>query len=247
MTHTTRILLVEDDWMVRNTLSDHLTKKRFQVVATDSQEEAMRAVSEISFDAAIVDIVLPRVSGEQASFQDNIGLTIARELRRLQPTLGIVFLSAYVDRGPEVVQMSMEGYGHIVYLAKGSKPSELMGALRKVMRSSSTLELGPGIQPTRATVFDVVWQVLAAEEQMLVKRGLDHLPKLSDAERRVFEALGVSLSRHGAADRLGVSIKAVDYHINIIYDKLLLHELPAGYSPSALLVKVYLMAKVQQL
>jgi DNA-binding NarL/FixJ family response regulator len=233
--------------MVRNTLSDHLAKKKFQVVATDSQEEAMQAASELSFDAAIVDIVLPRVSGERASFQDNMRLTVARELRRLQPTLGIVFLSAYVDRGPEVVQMFMEGHDHIVYLAKGSRPAELMEALRKVMRDSPALEIGPGIARTRATVFDVVWKVLASEERMLIKRALEHLPKLSDAEQRVFETLGVSLSRHGVADRLGVSIKAVDYHINSIYDKLLLHELPAGYSPSALLVKVYLMSKVQQL
>lgn len=198
-----------------------------------------------SFDAAIVDIVLPRRSGERAEFRDNTGLDVARDLRRVQPDVGIIFLSAYVDRGPEVVQLYMEGHENIIYLAKGSKPAELMDALRKVTRDGLALEMGSGIKRTRESPFDVAWRTLSPPEQELAQRALERIATLSDAELQVFRALGMCLLRREVANRLHVTSKAVDYHINNLYDKLLLHELPEGFSPSSLLVKICMLSQLK--
>ena len=245
MSHTLRVLLVEDDWTVRSALTEYLAKKLFAVVATDAYDAALATAAETAFDAAILDIVLPRHSGDHAVFRDNTGLAVARDLRRLHPNIGIVFLSAYVDRGPEVVQLYMEGHENIVYLAKGSKPAELMEALHKVTRGGPALEIGAGIKRTRESPFDVAWRTLSPLEQELAERALNRTDSLSEAESHVFEALGACLTRHEAAARLHVTLKAVDYHINNLYDKLLLHELPNGFSPSALLVKIYLLAQLK--
>jgi two-component system OmpR family response regulator len=161
MTQNLRALLVEDDWTVRSALTEYLTKKQIDVVATDSYESALASVVQSPFDVAIIDIVLPRRAGERAEFRDNTGLDVARDLRRVQPDVGIIFLSAYVDRGPEVVQLYMEGHENIVYLAKGSKPAELMSALHKVTRNGLALEMGSGIKRTREAPFDVAWNTLS--------------------------------------------------------------------------------------
>jgi DNA-binding NarL/FixJ family response regulator len=245
MTQTLRALLVEDDWTVRGALTEYLTRKQIEVVATDAYEAAMAAAAETSFDVAIVDIVLPRRTGERAAFRENIGLDVARDLRQLQPGVGIIFLSAYVDRGPEVVQLYMEGHENIVYLAKGSKPAELMDALHRVTRDGLSLEIGSGIKRTRESAYDVLWRTLSSPEQALVARSLEHIATLSEAERQVFCALGMCLHRREVANRLHVTPKAVDYHINNLYDKLLLHELPEGFSPSSLLIKIVLLSQIK--
>jgi DNA-binding NarL/FixJ family response regulator len=68
---------------------------------------------------------------------------------------------------------------------------------------------------------------------------------LSEAELQVFQALGMCLLRREVANRLHVTPKAVDYHINNLYDKLLLHELPEGFSPSSLLVKIAMLSQLK--
>lgn len=245
MSQNLRILLVEDDWTVRSALTEYLAKKDFAVVATDAYASALAAAAELPFDAAIIDIVLPQQSGERAVFRDNTGLTVARDLRRLQPGVGIVFLSAYIDRGPEVVQLYMEGHENIVYLAKGSKPAELMDALHKVTREGPALEIGSGIRRTRETPFDTVWRTLSPPEQQFAEAALVQIGSLSETETQVFGALGMCLNRHEVAARLHVTPKTVDYHIQNVYDKLVLHELPNGFSPSALLVKIYLLSQLK--
>jgi|JI10StandDraft_1071094.scaffolds.fasta_scaffold402254_1 DNA-binding NarL/FixJ family response regulator len=245
MIKSLRALLVEDDWTVRSALTEYLTKKQIDVVATDAYESALDAAAQSLFDVAIIDIVLPRRSGERAAFRDNTGLEVARDLRKLQTGVGIIFLSAYVDRGPEVVQLYMEGHENIVYLAKGSKPAELMDALHKVTRDGLALEMGSGIKRTRESPFDVAWKTLSLPQQELAQRALERLATLSEAEQQVLHGLGMCLNRREVAARLNVTPKAVDYHINNLYDKLLLHELPEGFSPSALLVKICFLAQLQ--
>jgi DNA-binding NarL/FixJ family response regulator len=240
------VLLVDDDWTVRSALTEYLTNKQIAVTAADAYESALTAATATQFDAAIMDIVLPQRTGERAAFRDNTGLDVARDLRRRQPGIGIIFLSAYVDRGPEVVQMYMQGHENIVYLAKGSKPADLMDALHRVAREGLALELGSGIQRTRDTAFALAWKTLSPLEQEFAGRSLARVGVLSEGEQQVFGALGMCLHRREVAARLHVTPKAVDYHINNLYDKLLLHELPAGFSPSSLLVKIFLLAQLEK-
>lgn len=247
MQKSLHVLLVDDDWAVRSALTEYLTNKQIAVTAADAYESALAAAALASFDAAIVDIVLPRRAGERATFRDNTGLDVARELRRLQPSIGIIFLSAYVDRGPEVVQLYMQGYENIVYLAKGSKPADLLDALHRVTREGLALEMGSGIQRTRNTAFAAVWETLSQAEQEFAERSLAGVGMLTETEQQVFAALGMCLHRREAAARLHVTSKAVDYHISNLYDKLLLHELPEGFSPSSLLVKIFLLSQLKQL
>jgi len=113
-----QVLLVEDDWSVRGAVRDYLAKHEMVVSEADCLETALSAADTLSPDVAVVDIVLPERAGERPNFDRHVGIQVARQLRERFPKLGVVFLSAYADRGPEVVQLFMDGHQRIVYLLK---------------------------------------------------------------------------------------------------------------------------------
>lgn len=246
MNHPLRILLVEDDWSVRQAVRDYLIRHEMMVAEADCLEAALAVASDARPDVAIIDIVIPRCPGDRAAFNQHAGIEAARILRQELPQLGIVFLSAYVDRGPEVVQLFMEGHDRIVYLLKGSKPQELLDAIRKVARNLATLEIGPGVQVKRNSMLDHALGALTAEEQALATLALSRLPLLTKPETRVFETVGSCQTQKHAAERLGVSAKTISSHIDSIYDKLGLRESPAGLSQLMLLAKIHLLDQLRR-
>lgn len=246
MNHPLRILLVDDDWSVRQAVRDFLVRHEMIVVEADCFETALAAAIDTKPDVAVIDIVLPRCAGGRANFDQHTGIEAARVLRQELPQLGIVFLSAYVDRGPEVLQLFMEGHERIVYLLKGSKPQELLDAIGKVARNLATLEIGPGVRVRRNSVPDQVLGTLTAEEQMLVQFALERLPMLTKPEARVFRAIGSCQTHKHAAEQLGVSVKTISSHIDNIYDKLGLREIPAGLSQLMLVAKIHLVDQLRR-
>jgi DNA-binding NarL/FixJ family response regulator len=242
-----KVLLVEDDWAVRNAVRDYLVRHGLTVCEADSQQTALATAEAEQPDVVVLDIVLPEKSGDRPVFEEDVGINVARRLREMLPRLGVVFLSAYVDRGPEVVQLFVDGHDRIVYLLKGSRPEELWNAIHKVARGLSGLEIAPGVRATRQTAFDLALSTLAAEERKIVEAALCALRALSLPERRVFEAVGSCQTHREAAMRLNIAAKTVSSHMDAIYDKLRLRDTGNGLNPLALLAKIHLLAHLQEL
>ncbi|MBU0492916.1 MAG: response regulator transcription factor [Chloroflexi bacterium] len=240
-----KVLLVEDDWSVRSAVRDYLVRRSAAVCEADNQETALAVAQAERPDVAVVDIVLPQRPGERADFDQHIGIATARQLRELLPDLGIVFLSAYVDRGPEVVQLYMDGHDRIVYLLKGSKPQELWTAIHKVAGGLTALELAASVQRHK-TAFDQALETLTPGERAHVQTALRQLLTLSEPELRVFEVVGACHTRHQAAQELDLSPKTVDSHMDAVYDKLLLRQIGPGLNPLMLLAKVCLLHRLQE-
>ena len=241
------VLLIEDDWSVRSAVRDYLTKRRMAVLEADCLASALSIVDTTEPDVAVVDIVLPERAGERADFEKHIGIEAARQLRERFPQLGIVFLSAYMDRGPEVIQLFMDGHDRIVYLLKGSKPKELLEAIHEVAGGLSALKITSGVQTARRTVFDWTLETLTTKERTCATTALNNLNSLSEPEWRVFETVGECRTRQGAAKKLSVSARTVGSHMDAVYDKLGLREASAELNQLALLVKVHLLYRLQQL
>jgi len=241
-----KVLLVEDDWSVLSAVRDYLVKREMSVFEANCLETALTVLDTIQPDVAVLDIVLPERPGERADFDRHIGIEVARQLRERLPHLGIVFLSAYVDRGPEVLQLFMEGHDRIVYLLKGSKPQELLDAIHEVAGGLSALRIATGVQMAHKTVLGQALETLAEEEKACVIIALDHLETLSEPEWRVFEAVGKCQTHQRAAQELAISTRTVGSHIDAIYDKLGLREAAPGLSPLALLAKIHLLYCLQQ-
>jgi len=130
-----RILLVEDEAPLRETLKARLTRDGFAVEAAPDGEEGLYLGREIPFDAAIIDLGLPKMSG----------MDLIKKLRQENRHYPILILTA---RGSW--QDKVEGLktGADDYLVKPFHVEELIARLNALVRRSAgwskpTLQCGP--------------------------------------------------------------------------------------------------------
>lgn len=241
-----RVLLVEDDWSVRNAVRDYLVKRDMAVFESSCLEAALNIAETARPDVAVIDIVLPKRADERANFDQHVGIEVARHLRERFPHVGIVFLSAYVDRGPQVVQLFISGHDRIVYLLKGSKPQALLDAIYKVAGGTSALEIAAGVKTAQHSLSEQALKFLTAEERACVKEAVRRIDSLSEPEKLVFEAVGACRTRRQAAQELNISTKTIGSHMEAIYRKLHIRKAYAGLNQLALLAKIHLVYHLRE-
>ena len=114
-----RILLVEDEPLIRMLATDHLQEAGFQVDTAGSAAEAMNKLALVpgGVDAVILDIGLPDRSGE----------ALAREIRAIHPLLPIVLATGH---GAVTLREAFKGEPAIGYVQKPYAAQDLLGALR---------------------------------------------------------------------------------------------------------------------
>lgn len=106
-----RVLLVEDDEFQRALLVSALEREDFNVVLdTPTVSQAVKSAPGLNADAAVLDLELGRGPS---------GIDLALNLRRNQPTIGIVFLTNYKDLRLLSSDSSLAPYG-TVYLEKST-------------------------------------------------------------------------------------------------------------------------------
>lgn len=115
--HGLNVLLVEDNDALRNVTAEMLAQQGFSVTALDCAEAVSEEMPMKACDVAILDVNLP---GED-------GLSLARRLRQVAPSLGIVMLTVRHQ-----LHDRLQGYadGADVYLSKPTDPQELCAVVR---------------------------------------------------------------------------------------------------------------------
>lgn len=84
MENKQRLLLVEDDMNLGFVISDKLKESNFHVVWVNNGEEGLEEAIKSDFDLAILDVMLPKLSG----------FALAEELIEIKPELPFLFLTA---------------------------------------------------------------------------------------------------------------------------------------------------------
>ncbi|HEX6397822.1 MAG TPA: response regulator transcription factor [Steroidobacteraceae bacterium] len=121
-----RILLVEDDTRLATMVADYLGEAGFRTTRAASGAAAMHLAASESFDAVILDLMLP----------DADGLDICRSLRA-KSDLPVLMLTARGDPLDRIVGLEL---GADDYLPKPFEPRELLARLRAILRR----RVGPG-------------------------------------------------------------------------------------------------------
>ncbi len=126
------ILLVEDDAMIVETLSDFLRREGFFVTAVDGQKEALSFVEEKDCDLVLLDVTL----------REGNGYAVCRGIRELRD-IPVIFLTASADEFSVVTGLDI---GADDYISKPFRPRELLSRMKSVLRrygkSQSVLRLG---------------------------------------------------------------------------------------------------------
>ncbi len=122
MTGCERILLVEDNDMVRAHAEDQLRNLGYRVVAVADGHAALEKIEQSDdFDLLFTDVVMPRgMNGRQ----------LAEKARALRPALPVLFTSGYTDDA--VLNSGRPGDG-VHLLHKPYRLSELAEAIRTVL------------------------------------------------------------------------------------------------------------------
>src|SRR6266568_5359474 len=124
-----RVLLAEDQAMVRGALSALLSREQdIEVVAEVARGDAVVEAARLAHpDVALLDIEMP--GGD--------GLSAAQALRKALPTCRIVILTTFGRSG--YLQRAMES-GAVGFLLKDAPASELAVALRRVMNGERVVD-----------------------------------------------------------------------------------------------------------
>jgi DNA-binding NarL/FixJ family response regulator len=211
-------VIAEDSVLLREGIARLLVDAGMDVIARcPTADDLLLKVRSHAPDVVIVDIRMPPTHSDE-------GLQAALEIREHHPGTGVLVLSQYVELGlaMRLFADSVEGVG---YLLKDriADVTEFIGAVNRVASG------GSAIDPT------IVSTLLAR------RRSDDPLEALTPREREVLVLMAEGRSNQGIADRLVITLRAVEKYVSSIFGKL---GLPATGSESrrVLAVLLYLRA-----
>lgn len=212
-----RAVLGEDQPLVREGVAAMLTRVGIEVVAAvGDAEELVRVASEMRPDVVITDIQMPPNLGDD-------GLRAARRIRAAQPGVGVIVLSQFLDAAYalDLVGDDPSGVGYLLK-EKVAGPEALTDAVRRVVDGGSALDP------------DVIASLVSR------KRVDDPLGRLTPKEREVLALMAEGHSNAGIAQRLFVTVPAVERHVTGIFMKLGLQQADSNQHRRVLAVLLYL-------
>ena len=117
-----RLLLVEDERSLSRALVTILEKNNYTVDAVYNGEDALEYLQSGSYDAAILDIMMPKMDG----------ITVLKRLRTQENPVPIIMLTAKAEIDDKVLGLDS---GANDYLTKPFDTKELLARIRAMTRS----------------------------------------------------------------------------------------------------------------
>jgi two-component system OmpR family response regulator len=120
----TRILLAEDDINLGNLLKNYLAAKSYETVLFTDGKAALEGFSAEQFTLCILDIMMPEMDG----------LTLAREIRKAEPEMPVIFLTAKSQK-----EDILEGFrsGADDYITKPFSMEELLYRIQAILKRTT--------------------------------------------------------------------------------------------------------------
>ncbi len=197
-----RVVIAEDSVLLREGVVRLLEDAGFEVPGqSGTAQDLLRHVALYKPHVAVVDIRMPPTHTDE-------GLQAAKEIRERFPATGVLVLSQYVEPGyaMDLLAESAEGVGYMLK-DRISDVDQFAGAVRRVGEGGSALDPA------------VVSQLVGR------RRAQGPLDELTPREREVLALMAEGRSNQAIAERLFVTLRAVEKHVTSIFTKL---DLPAS-------------------
>jgi DNA-binding NarL/FixJ family response regulator len=192
-----RVAIAEDSVLLREGVARLLDDAGFEIVAKcGDAKDLLLKVRSYELDIVIVDIRLPPTHTDE-------GLQAALEVRAKHPDVSVLVLSQYVELGLALKLLS-DSAESVGYLLKDriSDVDEFVAAVRRVADGGSAVD--PKIVST----------LLSRQRED------DPLAALTPREREVLELMATGSSNQGIADKLVITLRAVEKYVSSIFGKL---------------------------
>ncbi|MFB4393845.1 MULTISPECIES: sigma-54-dependent transcriptional regulator [unclassified Pseudomonas] len=152
-----KVLLVEDDRVLRQALSDTLEIGGFEHHAVGSAEEALEAVVRDAYGLVVSDVNMPGMDGHQ----------LLAQLRRHHPQLPVLLMTAHaaVERAVEAMRQ-----GAVDYLVKPFEPKALLSLVeRHGAGQVAADEQGPvAAEPASRQLLELAARVARSDSTVLI-------------------------------------------------------------------------------
>jgi len=120
----TKILIVDDEVAVRDTLSELLQKENYKVHAVGSGEEAIDLIEKEDFEAVLMDVRLNGMSG----------LESLKKIKEKKPATIVVMITGF-SYDEELVTKSNE-LGCSGYIGKNSSISQIISCFKSFIKDA---------------------------------------------------------------------------------------------------------------
>ena len=194
----TRILLADDHSLLREGIRSSIDQQDdMEVVGeADDGEEAVRLSLEMEPDIVIMDIVMPRLNGIEAS----------KRIKTTYPTTAVLILTAYDD---DRYVLGLLEAGAAGYLLKSARIRDVVEAVRTIRTGESVLH--PSIIAKL-----LAYTAQTARDSDKPRR--EHL--LRAREMQVMRLVAKGMSNKDIAVHLGLTVRTVKAHLSNIFVKL---------------------------
>ncbi len=196
-TPSIKVLIVDDHQVVRQGLRTFLELHEDITVVGEAEDgvQAVTMVGQLKPDVVLMDLVMPRLSGIDAT----------RQAKALDPGVKVIALTSFTE--DDKVFPAIQA-GASSYLLKDVSPDDLVEAIRAVHRGEARLH--PNI--ARKLMEQVAHQAAPKTEGMT--------ESLTERERDVIRLVAKGQSNQSIAQELVISEKTVKTHISNILGKL---------------------------
>jgi DNA-binding response OmpR family regulator len=144
MNHKYRILLVDDEPLVREELGALLQDEGYEIITAADGDEGVDLFRKSSPDFVITDVRMPRRDG----------LSLAMTIRRENPTVPITIITGH---GTETLAIDAIRAGVTDFIKKPVRPEELSAALHRMEAARDTLDASFHLLPESVTFVNCVW------------------------------------------------------------------------------------------
>ena len=156
-------------------------------------EEAVTLASEFQPDVAVMDIVMPKLNGIEAT----------RKIKEIAPDIAILILTAYDD---DEYVLGLLDAGAAGYLLKSARGQDLAQAIRAIKAGESVLH--PKI------IAKLLKRAMATTVEEHKASGL-----LSERESEILRLVALGMSNKEIAEKLFLSQRTIKAHLTNIFNK----------------------------
>ncbi|HUZ37332.1 MAG TPA: response regulator transcription factor [Streptosporangiaceae bacterium] len=191
-------MVVDDHPMWRDAVVRDLTEAGFEVAAAVGEgAQAIRVAAAVRPDVVVLDLHLPDMSGVKVT----TGVLAA------WPTARVLILSASGEQRDVLDAVKAGAAGYIV---KSASRTEFLDAVRGTAAGEAVFS--PGLAA-----------LVLGEYRRLAASPAPDTPRLTDREAEILRMVGTGLSYKQIADRLVLSHRTVQNHVQNTLNKLHLH------------------------